>query len=166
MKQISLTQGQVTIVDDEDFEFLSQFKWCSFQHRKTFYAVRNSSVDSAGKSRIILMHREILKAPDGVWVDHIDRNGLNNQRVNIRLANRFQNQRNRGPNNNNKSGYKGVSFSKQNKGWVAHIHYGGRVHHLGTFQNREMAARIYGEVAKEHYGDFAYLNFPEQSYAL
>lgn len=108
------------------------------------------------------MHRFILDAPTGLEVDHIDKDGLNNQRDNLRIASRIQNSWNNGPNSKNKSGFKGVSFRKETKKWVAHIIVNGKQIYLGGFDNKVDAAKAHDKAARELEGEFAYLNFPEQ----
>lgn len=158
MKQIQLTQGKVALVDDEDYKWLSKFKWYAYYNRYSghWYAAR--SVGPTGKQITVFMHREILAATHGVLVDHKDGNGLNNHRYNLRLATTAQNQHNRGKPRNNTSGYKGVVWNKLYEKWQAQIGIGGRQKNLGYFVNLEDAARAYNVAALEHFGEFAKLN--------
>jgi hypothetical protein len=144
MKEIKLTKGQVTIVDDDDYEELSKYKW----YFDGFYAVRYED------GKLIFMHRQIVNAPKGLVVDHINRNKLDNRKSNLRLCTHRQNAVNSKHRNN--SGYKGVYYDRCLKKYVARI---GRKH-LGTFATVEEAAKVYDEHAKQLYGEFAYLNFP------
>src|SRR5688500_12272183 len=117
-KEISLTRGQVAIVDNADFGWLSQWKWYATKHRNTYYADRNGYI-SHTKHDTIRMHRLILDAPTGIHVDHIDGNGLNNQRSNLRLCTNQQNLANRPPLPGKSSQYKGVSFYRRDQIWRA-----------------------------------------------
>src|SRR3954463_16169401 len=103
MKSIKLSKGLVTIVDDSDYDYLMHWKWCSVKFGNRHYAYNYS---------VRYMHRFILEVIDPkIEIDHIDDNGLNNQRYNIRIANRSQNMANRIIYTNNTSGYKGVSWN-------------------------------------------------------
>ena len=160
MKQIPLTQGQFALVDDEDFEELNKFKWQAMKDRVTYYAVRTVYDRPNKKQYAVLMHRFILGLTDPkIQGDHIDHNGLNNQRSNLRVATRKQNIRNSTGNKKAMSIYKGVTFyTKENK-WVAQISINGKNKYLGIFTDEIEAAKKYDEMAKLHYGEFAYLNF-------
>ena len=154
MAQIRLTQGQYAIVDNEDFARLNSFKWYANKMGNTYYAVRNS------KQKSIHMHREILglKSGDGLLTDHINGNGFDNRRVNLRRCTRSQNQHNMhsiwGT-----SKYKGVSWHKAGKKWQARICVDGKRIHLGLFDSEIEAARIYNQKARELFGEFAKPNF-------
>lgn len=157
-KEIQLTQGKVAIVDDGDYEYLSQFKWFARKNTNVWYAQRHSPyVD--GKRKTIHMHREIMSASGEHKVDHLDGNGLNNVRSNLRLATQAQNQYNRPKQANNASGFKGVHLRASDNVWVAHITHDGIRKHLGRFSSSEEAARAYDAAAKEFHGEFARLNF-------
>ena len=107
------------------------------------------------------MHREIMNAPEGLVVDHINRNGLDNRKVNLRLATAMQNVWNSKRNvNTDSSKYKGVSWDKNKHKWRASIGIDRKTKHLGYFEDEKMAAKAYDKAAKEHRGEFAVLNFP------
>lgn len=159
-REIPLTQGKVALVDDCDFEYLSQFNWFAHKNKFTWYAQRNSPRVN-GKRTVIHMHREILQAPNAFKVDHRDDDGLNNQRGNIRLCTQGENIRNRRVSVTNTSGYKGVHWKTQNKKWAATIHIDGKSIHLGYFKSASDAALVYDAAAREHYGEFARLNYAE-----
>lgn len=161
MRQISLTQGKFALVDDEDYEYLNQWKWYAKPHRDTYYAERNIRPVKGGNQIQIRMHRQIVNAPDSVLVDHKDRNGLNNQRHNLRQCSNSQNRRNSKLQINNTSGYKGVC--KDGNWYRARIVIDGKRVSLGYFPDPIDAAKAYDSAAKVHYGEFALLNFPEQS---
>ena len=156
MKEILLSQGKVALVDDEDFEYLSQWKWSAIKSRKTFYAIRTMKRD--GKWVTVSMHRVILEPLSNMCIDHIDHNGLNNQRSNIRVATRRQNMVNRTAWGRSK--YLGVCiyYHHSHKYITAHIRVGGLKKYLGTFLTEEDAALAYNEAAREHHGEYAKLN--------
>jgi len=149
---------QYTIVDPDDYQKLAKLPWQLCDSETGQYALR-----LAGR-QIIAMHRVIMNAPRGSIVDHEDRNGLNNTRKNLRFATRTQNNCNvRRKTETKTSKYKGVSFVPKTQKWRAQIKYNGISKHLGYFENEEDAARTYDEAAKEYHGEFAVLNFPQQS---
>jgi hypothetical protein len=152
-KTIPLSRGLVAIVDDADFESLSAHKWYAFQGHCTFYAVRNVRHPN---QRIIYLHRVLLNAPFGLQVDHVNRDGLDNRRCNLRFATNSQNNRNRAVSKKrSSSGYKGVSWSRLNKNWRARITINGLETHLGAFATPEAAHAAYCVAAKELHGEFA-----------
>ena len=157
MKEIKLTQGKVALIDDEDFEYLNQFKWCTQKVPKTFYARRNKRIN--GKQTVIYMHREIMKTPNDIEVDHQDHNGLNCQKSNMRNCSIQENNRNaRKTNLHRSSKYKGVHWRKSKQRWNPSITYNGKLKYLGLFSSEIEAAFAYNRAAKELFGDFAYLN--------
>ena len=153
MKEIQLSRGMVALVDDEDFESLNQYKWHALQHRNTFYASRYSRVDS--KQKYIRMHGEIM---NGSGIDHIDHNGLNNQKSNLRFCTNSENAMNRIKMRNTSSIYKGVTFHKPNKKWMAQIKINGNKTHIGMFTSEIEAAKAYNAKAIELFLEFANLN--------
>lgn len=153
MKKIPLTQGKYAIVDDIDFEYLNQWKW-TFHNLE--YAYRKDSKDNR---KNILMHRAILKTPTGKLTDHVNGNGLDNRRGNLRVCTSSQNQKNQRKNKANTSGFKGVSWDKERKKWAAYINANGRLYHLGRFSIKRVAAEAYDKAAKKLHGEFARLNF-------
>ena len=146
MKEIPLTQGKVALVDDADYEWLNQWKWCASRRSKTWYAVRSSCK--------IYMHRVIMDSPE-IQVDHEDLDGLNNQRANLRLATDVQNQQNTGVSHNNRSGFKGVSWKKSHRKWQAYIRVDGKNRFLGYFDDPEEAKRVRDQSAILYHGGFA-----------
>ena len=150
MRTIQLTQGQVALVDDEDYGFLMRYKWFVHPRPKGEWMARGY-VD--GKE--VLMHRLILNAPAGLTVDHINHNQLDNRRSNLRLCTQGENDRNKRK-FKGQSRYKGVTPCGHK--WRAWISLGGRSAYLGTRATEEEAAQLYNEAAIEHYGEFAWLN--------
>lgn len=155
MKLIKLTKGQFAQVDDEDYEYLNQWKWFAKHSRGNYYAVRRQKDISLGKIKDIYMNKIILNTPINLECDHIDHNGLNNQKVNLRNCDRFQNMRNRRPWSS--SGKLGVYLYKHYI--YAQIKVNGKSIHIGNFKTIEDAALAYDKVAKIHFGEFAYLNY-------
>lgn len=151
MKKIPLTQGKFALVDDEDFEKLSKFKWYANKLHNSFYAMRHSKEDNR---KFILMHREILKTPNKKVTDHIDQNGLNNQRSNLRVATPSQNQHNKGGYKNNTSGLKGVMWHKRDKKWFARTKLNGKNIYLGYYTSKELAHEAYVAGCKKYHGKF------------
>jgi hypothetical protein len=160
MMEIPLTQGIVALVDDEDYEALSQFKWHTERSGDRFYARRKITV-GPGRQDNVRMHHSIMETTD--QVDHENGNGLDNRRANLRLASQAQNQQNRGISKANSSGFKGVSWNKRKQRWIAYIHVGGKQHYLGAFSTPEQAALAYDRAAREKFGEFAHCNLPSTS---
>ena len=115
-----------------------------------------------GKRSVIQMHRLIVNPPRGVIVDHRDRDGLNNQRDNLRIATRADNRRNSVPQKNNASGLKGVYWKVDHQKWSAQIRVGARLRTIGYYGTAGEAARAYDAAAREAFGEFARCNFPEE----
>lgn len=156
MKEIKLTQGKVALVDDGDYKYLSQFKWCAHKHRNNFYAMRQSRIN--GKRKSILMHREIMNAPNDRQIDHKDHNGLNNCRINLRICTNQENSRNSKCYANNMSGFKGVVWIKRERKWRAKITIKDKKIYLGSFLSLKDAAVAYNNAASKYFGEFALLN--------
>ena len=162
MKRIKLTQGQFALVDNEDFAKVSGYKWYAVKHRNTFYAL--TSIRKGNKITSLKMHRLILglRRCDGKITDHRDRNGLNNQKANLRLCTNQQNGQNKRPQKGGTSKYKGVYWHKPREKWCGKVATNGKNQHLGYFVGEAEAAKAYDKKAKELFGEFAYLNFPER----
>lgn len=154
MSEIPLTQGRIALVDDEDYEQLARHSW-SFDGRG--YAVRGVWV--AGRVKKVRMHRQILSAAEGVEVDHVNGNGLDNRRSNLRLCEHHQNARNVRPRQGCTSQYKGVYWHRQSGKWRARLRFGGKHISLGLYVSEQDAARAYDAAARQHFGAFARTNF-------
>ena len=155
-REIPLTQGRITLVDDDDFERVSQFRWRAYRNRDTFYAIRS------------------IKKPDGRWTtqhlhtfitgyiqtDHWNGDGLDNRRSNLRIATDNDNRRNSKLFQNNTSGYKGVSWDKGRRLWRVQVSVNGTTRYVGRYDDIIEAARAYDEAARKWYGEFARTNFP------
>jgi hypothetical protein len=160
MKEIKLTQGKVAIVDDEDYEWLSQWKWYANKRGYTYYALRCPWVDRKPDPRF--MHREILglKKGDGKIVDHLDRDGLHNWKNNLRIVTPSISILNRKKNKNNTSGYRGVSWNKNAQKWIVNIGINDNNIYCGLYSDIIAAAHIYDIAALKYFGEHAILNFP------
>ena len=156
-KEIQLSQGKVAIVDDEDFDYLNQFKWHVFNNNGKFYARRRFLLSNGNISKI-LMHRFIMKPNKDMVIDHLDGNPLNNQKTNLRICTQSENNKNRNLNINNRSGFKGVYWFEKIKKWRTHIRNNKKIIYLGCHINIIDAARAYNEAALKYHGEFANLN--------
>ena len=161
-RKIPLTQGRFAIVDPQDYPRLSRYKWrlCRTKGKNVFYAERSVCLPGGKYSRI-LMHRQLIKAPEGYVIDHINGNGLDNRRANLRLATVAQNAWN-SKKRNPRSGYKGVWFAADKGLWRAAIVCHGKRLHLGYFSSKIDAAKAYDAAAIKYYGEFAKPNFPKK----
>jgi len=164
-RSIPLTQGKVAWVDQADYADIVQFKWHAEKpgRRDVFYASRGVG-HGRGNRRIEKMHRRILglSPGDGLQVDHINGDGIDNRRRNLRVCTHAENHANLPP-YGGVSRFKGVSWYARHERWVASIHPRGDCIHLGYFDNEESAAHAYDRAAAIHFGGFARLNFPKEA---
>lgn len=157
---IPLTKGFETIVDLEDSKVVSGFNWTALvlsdnRVLPKVYAYRKVSI--LGKQTIVYLHRNLLFAPAGHEIDHINGNSLDNTRSNLRVVTKQQNKFNRGALSNNTSGYKGVSWCKQKKKWKAAISVNGKTLNLGSYEDIKEASFAYEEVSNYYHGHFGRL---------
>ena len=156
MKQIPLTQGKFAIVDDEDYEYLMQWKWCVVRHKKgRWYASTHIN------NKTIYMHRWLIQNKPGKFTDHRNGNGLDNRRVNLRSCSPSQNGHNSKCRAGGTSKFKGVSWDRRYSKWRASIGIKYKLYNLGRFVNEKDAAMAYNEKATKVFGEFAYLNIIE-----
>lgn len=154
MKTIELTQGFCTIVDDANYELLSKYKWRYHTNSRTSYAITGQYKDGT----YLFMHHLILPPVTGLVVDHINRNGLDNRRENLRYATKSQNLQNRGKTKKNTSGYKGVSWNIGINKWHVFVKTHGTRVNVGYYKHLKEAVIAYNQAAKKYYGEFAYQN--------
>ena len=157
MKKIKLTRGMVALVDDDDYGLVSKYKWHLSKGEHTFYA--RAIISKCDKSTVITsMHILIMGSKPVLEVDHINHNGLDNRRINIRQVTHSQNMCNRFPRRSHSSIYKGVKWRKSKSKWYAQIGHNGKDIHIGCFNSQEDAALAYNKYAFEIFGEHAYLN--------
>lgn len=162
MKEIQLTQGMVALVDDKDFEYLSQWKWfyTRAKNEHTGYARKKLRCPNTGKRINHSMHTLLMGPGKDQCVDHIDGNGINNQRSNLRVCSARENAWNRRRMTTKKlKANKGVTIIKNRKGtpsyWIARIGVHGERLYLGTFKTKELAEMAYAEAAHKYHKHFA-----------
>jgi len=141
MKMIPLTRGLFAMVDDDDYDRLMLNKWYAAKQPKTFYAARTIVVD--GKKTNIWMHREINETPDGLFTDHKDGDGLNNQKANLRSVTHQDNMVNCARHKIGSSRYRGVSWHISNRAWIAQITINRRNIYVGSFPTEDEARAAY-----------------------
>jgi len=160
MKEIPLTQGKVALVDDEDYEELSQHKWCAHWGGCCFYATR--TVIENGVRRVVPMQRAILKGiSKDVSIDHANRDGLDNQKKNLRACSAADNSHNQIKYRTNSTGYKGVTIHKKSDKFQAQIKINNHNVYLGLFADPIDAAFAYSVAAILLHGEFARTSFQE-----
>lgn len=156
MKHIPLTKGKFAVVDDEDYEVLSCYKWSASTGKgKKWYAVR------MGDYKLILMHRQIMNPPKGLEVDHIDSDGLNNARNNLRVVTHRQNIMGKKKHKNTASKYRGVIWNKSRNRWNAQIKVNYKGIYLGSSKIQEEAAKMYDIASIKYFGIYGKTNFPK-----
>ena len=160
-RQIPTSNGQVVIVDDEDYDWsMALAPWYA---TPSGYAI-NTSGAAVREFGTRLMHRMLLDAKKGVPIDHINGNGLDNRRENLRFVTPAQNHMNRHiPKRGSTSKYKGVYWGKKHKKWVARIGIDGKTFHLGNLDSEEDAALLYDAAARLLFREFSCPNFPEMA---
>lgn len=161
MQYIELTKGYVTAVDSADYERVAGHEWRANVHRRTdgssrVYAMR--AVRCGGRTAQQMLHRFIMDTPAGMDTDHINGNGLDNRRSNLRVCTHGENMRNRRPQTGVSSAYKGVSWNKAAGKWLAQIRLGGKHKHLGLFTSEQDAAAAYDRAAQDLHGAYARTN--------
>lgn len=161
MKKIPLTQGLHALVDDEDLERVSRYRWRAVKPYRIFYAKRDIQQD--GQRTAEYLHRLVMEARPDQAIDHINSDGLDNRRSNLRFATQSQNNMNSRKSKKVKtSQFKGVHWYKRDRKWVAKIMKNEKTIYLGCFTSEQKAALAYDQAAQELFGEFARPNFPQQ----
>jgi len=162
-RRIYLGEGEWAMLDEKDYYELNDYKWVISGNGSKFYAVRLVK-KGPGKTKIEYLHRVIMQPGDGLLVDHKNRNTFDNRRENLRSATQSQNHGNSQPDKTNASSkFKGVSFYTRTKRWMAKIKFEGKAIWLGYHDCEIEAAKAYDAAAKKYFGEFARLNFPENT---
>lgn len=174
----SKTHGTHTVLfDEEDRELIESYTWHIWlgNKNKAYYAITNipdpnrddwyirPSDGTRRKKRTTLrMHRLLTNCPKHLQVDHLNHNGLDNRKKNLRICTNLENQHNKKPDTRNSSGFKGVSWSKRDRRWCAMSSINGVMTNLGLFKTKEESARVYDANVYHYHGKFAYRNFPDE----
>lgn len=158
MAHIELTQGKVALVDD-DMHWIDAWKWHLRRSGRNLYAAHHIFNNKTRKSKCFYMHRIIAGAKPGDKVDHINGDGLDNRKCNLRICTNSENMQNMHRLKRNKtSQYKGVSRHRKSKKWTARIRLNYKLHYIGSFASEKEAARAYNTKASELFKQFARLN--------
>ena len=159
-RTLPLSKDRVALVDDEDYEMLSHWKWHLITTKTGEYACRNIHWPARGYGFKIMLHRAILLPSPDEQIDHINGDGLDNRRCNLRLCTQTENSRNQRKTRGS-SRYKGVCWSANRKRWQVDIKSPERRIFLGYFTDETQAGLAYDQAARDLFGDFACLNFDE-----
>jgi hypothetical protein len=148
---VPLPHGREAIIDAEDAELVGKYNWSLYSKGYAATSVRAAN----GKKKTLSLHRLVMNPPDGMDIDHIHGETLDNRKSQLRFATHSQNEHNKGAPATNTSGFKGVNWSKRNKKWRAQIRSNSKSIHLGLFHSPEAAHAAYCEAAKRLHGEFA-----------
>ena len=148
MRRIPLTQDLSALVDDEDFEFLNQWTWHAHRQHRSIYAIRNRRTSDGLGPQKIRMHRVLLQPPDGLQPDHVNGDGLDNRRANLRAVTRGINQANRNRPNRGRTHDLPIGVYRSRRRFQAQIKIDGHPQYLGSFDTPEQAA-VASQTARE-----------------
>ena len=159
---IRMAQPRYAKVDPADYKRLREYEWFTMKGKNTFYARGRVAISKTGKEKLTSLHQKIIEVPKGMVVDHINHDGMDNRRANLRAATRAQNIRNRKKfAKSSGSKYKGIYWKKKTRKWEASITFERKKIFLGCFRNEVDTAKAYDRAARKYHGEFASLNFPE-----
>lgn len=163
VKELQLSRGMIALVDDEDYDWLIQYKW----YANTFSGRWYAATKGMGDGETTLLHRLIMNPPNGMQVDHINHNGLDCRRCNMRIVTPSQNMMNKIKQKSKyskpcSSRFKGVHWDKLNNCWKTEIMINRKHVWIGRFEYEIDAAHAYDVKAKELFGEYVWLNFPEE----
>lgn len=158
---LDLPNGFKTIIDDDDYGMVRMYKWQCRQSKGLKYVGRGQYID--GKVRQFSLHRQITECPKGMVVDHVNGDGLDNRRENLRICTQLGNNGNQRLKSNNSTGYKGVSLHKMTGRFQASITKDGKATYLGLFDSVIDAAMAYDAAANEYFKDYRRTNFGEKT---
>lgn len=153
MQLIPLSQGKVALVDDADYPFLLDFRWCYRAERngRQGYAVRHRKVE--GKDRLCYLHRVIIPAPEGHEVIFLNHDRLDCRRANLQVVTKEESRRHHRVRRDSKSGIKGVRYNPENNSWSAYVYRNGHAYHVGTYVSQEQASSAYEEALRHENPD-------------
>lgn len=155
MEKIKLSQNKEALIDVEDYHRLKKYKW--YVSRSPWGYCARANIKENGKRKTLYMHRHVMNAPENKEIDHINHNGLDNRKTNLRVCSHAENMRNRKKNRNSISKFKGVKPAGK-KDWQAIITINDKEKYLGCFTSEIEAAIAYNQAAIEYFGEFAFLN--------
>ena len=157
-----MAQPRYAKVDPGDYKRLRGYEWFARKGKNSFYARRHAAGGKGKNGTLVYLHQEIIKVPEGMVVDHINHDGMDNRRANLRPATHSQNLCHRGKRSGaTQSKYKGVYWRKKNRKWQALITFQRKKIYLGYFRSEIDAANAYDRAARKYHGEFACLNFPQ-----
>ena len=162
MKLLPLTKDKFALVDDDDYYWLSQWNWFAVEIKNTWYARRSKKkgVLRSNEKYEIYLHRIVMRCSDIDFViDHLDKNGLNNQKENLRMCTKSENNKHTSSHKNSSSQYLGVSYDKNRNKWSANLMNNGKRILFKRYNTEIEAAKAYDITAKTQFGVYANLNF-------
>ena len=163
---IRMAQPRYAKVDPADYKRLRRYEWLARKGRNSFYARRHVPRAKPAKEMLIYMHQQVIRVPQGMVIDHVNHDGMDNRSANLRPATYAQNLYHRKKRLGAKySKYKGICWKKKSRKWVARIGFDKKELHLGYFASEIDAAKAYDRAARKYHGQFASLNFPESDSA-
>lgn len=160
-RKVPLKNGLYAIIDEDDYKFISYFRWSIRECPHTTYAFCNIR-DQDMKWTTCSMHRFIMSSPKGLIIDHINHDGLDNRKDNLRICSAAENVRNSRGKRIRKHKYKGIRWNKGSNKWESKIVFNRKEIYLGGFDSPELAAKAYNSGATKYHGEFACLNIIEE----